>query len=276
MPAAYTTAQKAAISQFQSITNTDRNTAAKHLKASAWNTESAANRFFSNPGSSSSTAKSPVAALNKIFDKYREDAENSPDEWEMNGIMKYLQDIDVDPEGLDCLAVMEIVKAPSIGEFQREGFVTGWSALNCDSLKAMKAHADSIRRILPTSKDTFTKVYQHAFQLLRANALQKAITLDMAEAYWSLLFASPLSPIQWTSASSPWLDWWIEYIKNVYKRSINRDVWNQTLKFAQATLEDPSLGFWNEEASWPSVIDDFVAWVKKEKRGEREAEDMEE
>lgn len=130
--------------------------------------------------------------------------------------------------------------------------------------------------MLPSSKEAFTKVYQHTFQLLRANALQKAITSDMAEAYWTLLFTSPLSAVKWTSASSPWLVWWIEYITTEYKRSINKDVWNQTLKFAQATLQDPTLSFWNEEASWPSVIDDFVAWVKKEKRGETEPETMDE
>lgn len=43
--------------------------------------------------------------------------------------MGYLQEIGVDPEGLDCLAVMEIVKAPTLGEFEREGFVKGWAAL---------------------------------------------------------------------------------------------------------------------------------------------------
>ena len=33
-------------------------------------------------------------------------------------------------------------------------------------------------------------------------------------------------------------------------------------------VEDESLSFWTEESSWPSVIDDFVLWVKVEKRGE--------
>lgn len=140
----------------------------------------------------------------------------------------------------------------------------------------MKAHVEEIRRTLPTSPEAFTRLYQHTFQLLRANALQKAITVEMATGYWNLLFTSALSPIKWTSQSSPWLDWWLEYITNEYKRSINKDVWNQTLKFAQATLQDPTLSFWNEEASWPSVVDDFVAWVKKEKRGETDAEMIEE
>lgn len=30
-------------------------------------------------------------------------------------------------------------------------------------------------------------------------------------------------------------------------------------------MKDETLGFWSEEASWPSVIDDFVEWVRTEK-----------
>ena len=54
-------------------------------------------------------------------------------------------------------------------------------------------------------------------------------------------------------------------------------MWNETLKFAQLTLQDEAISFWNEESSWPSVIDDFVGWVKKEKRGgdEPKTEEME-
>lgn len=83
-------------------------------------------RYFTNPGTSS---KSPTAALNKIFDKYREDAANSPDTLQLEAIMAYMGDIGVNVENLDCLAVMEIVKAPSMSEIEREGFVKGWAAL---------------------------------------------------------------------------------------------------------------------------------------------------
>ena len=50
-----------------------------------------------------------------------------------------------------------------------------------------------------------------------------------------------------------------------WKKAVNKDLWKQTLTFAEETMKDESLEFWNEESSWPSVIDDFVAWVKTEK-----------
>ena len=64
--------------------------------------------------------------LNKIFDKYREDAAGEPDTIGIDGTMKYFSDADVDLEGLDSFAVLEIVQAPTMGEINREGFVNGW------------------------------------------------------------------------------------------------------------------------------------------------------
>jgi DCN1-like protein 1/2 len=81
-------------------------------------------RYFSAPPSSSSQS-----SLNKLFDKYREDAADSPDHVGVDGTMKYLADIGVDIEGLESLAALEIVQAPVMGEMAREGFLKGWSAL---------------------------------------------------------------------------------------------------------------------------------------------------
>ena len=105
---------------------------------------------------------------------------------------------------------------------------------------------------------------------------QKAIGLDVASAFWTLLFSSKLSAVKWSTPNSPWLDWWLEFMSSEFKKSVNKDTWTQTLKFAKESLKDEALTFWNEEESaWPGVIDDFIIWVKKEKRG-GEGEAMEE
>jgi DCN1-like protein 1/2 len=40
--------------------------------------------------------------------------------------MSYLQQLEVDLEGMESLAVLEIIQAPTMGEITREGFVNGW------------------------------------------------------------------------------------------------------------------------------------------------------
>ena len=147
---------------------------------------------------------------------------------------------------------------------------------SCDTFEKQKSYISNLKAQLPSDKTTYTRVYKYTF-LLAKTAQQKAVLLEQAVACWDLLFSSPYSAVKWTSSNTPWLDWWKEFLEVSWKKSVNKDMWNETLKFAQLTLEDEAISFWNEESSWPSVIDDFVEWVKNEKRGgaEQKTEEME-
>lgn len=137
---------------------------------------------------------------------------------------------------------------------------------SCDTPEKQKAHVKTLTQSLSSNKEAFAKVYKYTFTVGKTGN-QKAVALEMALTFWELLFESPLSPIKWNAPGSPWLAWWKEFLESKWKKSVNRDMWNQTLKFAELTLQDDTLSFWNEDASWPSVIDEFVEWVKIEKRG---------
>ena len=119
------------------------------------------------------------------------------------------------------------------------------------------------RSRLTTDRKLFKDVYNHTF-VLPLEERKKAIELEQAEEFWKVLF-SPTG-LQWQTKNTPWLSWWLEFLNAKWKRAVNKDLWKQTLTFAEQTLKDESLGFWNEESSWPSVIDEFVEWVKTEKR----------
>ena len=49
---------------------------------------------------------------------------------------------------------------------------------------------------------------------------------------------------------------------------MNRDMWNMTYEFYKKTLEDESLGWWDEHGAWPGVVDDFVVYVKERREKE--------
>ena len=85
-------------------------------------------RYFS-AGGGSGASSSTKANLTKLFDSYRDDVTHSPDTIGPDGSMKYFGDLDVDLEGMDALAVMEVIQAPTMGEIGREGFVDGWAAI---------------------------------------------------------------------------------------------------------------------------------------------------
>ncbi|KAI7648140.1 hypothetical protein KC318_g18144, partial [Hortaea werneckii] len=150
------------------------------------------------------------------------------------------------------------------GKVTREGFVDGWSELGVDNLPKMKDVCQQRRLTLSQDMGLFKNVYNAAFPLVLPPG-SKTLPLEFATEFWTMLFTPP--GLEWRSAKgTPWLEWWLEFQQQIKTKAVNRDLWKQTLNFARETLKDDSLSFWSEESSWPSVIDEFVEWVKTEKR----------
>ncbi|RYO36154.1 hypothetical protein AA0111_g2862 [Alternaria arborescens] len=229
--------------------------------------QSLQSRYYSgNSGGGAQASSAAKANLTKLFDRYQEAGAPDKDIVGVEGTMRYFEETGVDAEGLEALAALEIVQAPTMGEMSRDGFVKGWSERSCDTVDKQKAYLKNVKSELSDNKELFTRVYKYTFTIAKPTD-QRAVPLEMAAVYWELLFSSPLSAVKWSSPNTPWLSWWIEFLNTSWKKSVNKDMWNETLKFAQLSLADESMSFWNEESSWPSVIDDFVEFVKKDKRG---------
>ncbi|KAI9840388.1 MAG: Scaffold-type E3 ligase [Sclerophora amabilis] len=269
MPSVYTSQQKTKIQQLCSVTQVPERTAAKFLKSNDWKVEQAANAFFqASGGSGGSSASGQTAALNKLFDSYRDDPEENPDIIGVEGAMRYLKDIKVQLDEIAVLAIGEALQAPTMGEFTRDGFVKGWRTLNSDTLTKQQSAASRLRTQLPTDQDLFRRVYRYTFQLARLPG-QKAVALDAAIEYWRLLFTPPHGVAWSTPSGTPWLDRWITYLTERWKRTVNRDMWNMTYEFFRKSIEQDDLSWWDEQGAWPGVLDDFVGYVKetREKEG---------
>ena len=203
--------------------------------------------------------------MTKIFDKYRDDPKNEPDEINVEGTYKLLNEMGVGLDDIGSLVFSELVESPSLGKVTREGFVEGAVNVGADNLPKLRNIILQRRSQLSTDKDLFKSVYNHTFTLGLQNG-QKSLTPDVAIEFWRMLFSS--AGYEWRTSKTPWLEYWFEFQENKWKKAVNKDLWKQTLNFAEETMKDDTLSFWNEESSWPSVIDEFVEWVKTEKRGE--------
>lgn len=146
--------------------------------------------------------------------------------------------------------------------------------LACSTSASKQAHAQHIRKLvaqLSADPTYFKEVYRYVFTVGKEGD-QRALSLENAKIYWQLLFSPPGRP--WQTAHHDFLDLWMSFLGEKWTRSVNRDMWNQLLEFANKSLEDETLGFWSEDGAWPSVIDDFVAWCKDHGVGKAEG-DME-
>ncbi|KAJ8128074.1 hypothetical protein O1611_g5563 [Lasiodiplodia mahajangana] len=128
--------------------------------------------------------------------------------------------------------------------------------------EAQAAHLKYLAGLMTKERDLFRKVYRYAF-VAGKEGDQRALSLELALLYWDTLFKKPGQSWIGSSRKTDWLNEWKCFLQENWKRSVNRDMWNQTLEFAFKSIDDDSLGFWSEDGAWPGVIDDFVAWYKR-------------
>lgn len=137
---------------------------------------------------------------------------------------------------------------------------------SADTLSRQRAYISAQISQLSSDMTLYKRVYRYVFVCAREKG-QKALPLEQAITYWEVLFARP--GMSFTTASTNWTALWFEFLSAKWTKSVNKDMWNMTLEFLQKAMDDETLSFWNEDGAWPSVVDDFVAWVK-ERRGDAE------
>lgn len=142
-----------------------------------------------------------------------------------------------------------------------------------ESIPQMISHAASLRTRIASQPDTFRKVYRYAFPLCRMQG-QRNLTFEIAAEQWQLFFTSENGGVDWRTPSTPWLDWFLDYLKSKGQRPVNKDLWEQTEVFMRKTLEDENFGWWDADGAWPGTLDEFVEFVKHDKRGGKPAEAM--
>ncbi|KAJ6784044.1 hypothetical protein PWT90_00331 [Aphanocladium album] len=225
------------------------------------------NRYYHSQGGSNGS--SPLdAELDSLFNSLRSE-NDAKDQMDLESTMNYLSnDLKVNIENAELFVVLELLQAPSVGEISRKGYVDGWK--DADVEASNEEHAKHVRGLvksLSTDPILFKKVYKYAFVVGREKD-QKALSLEIANVYWDMLFAPP--GMEWKNGQRDWLALWKQFLAEKWTRSVNRDMWNMALEFAFKSIDDDSLSFWNEDGAWPSVIDDFVEWCKAHGVGKSE------
>lgn len=127
--------------------------------------------------------------------------------------------------------------------------------LSATSISEMKVAVEHMKEQMQNNPAYFKNVYRFTYTyILPPNT--RSLPTESAIAYWELLLTGRFQK----------LTEWNEFILNVYKKSISKDTWNMILEFANYIPNDPDLENYDLEASWPSVIDEFVEYLKENKK----------
>jgi len=201
-----------------------------------------------------------------------DNAASDPDRIGMDGVMQYFEAIGVAIDDVSFAVTFDLVDAPSMGEFSREGFVTGWTNAStpsnpCDTTDRQKAHIQSLVHKLGSDPSYFKQVYKSSFKYAKPED-KRAVPVEDAFAFWDVFFGGSKGGINWSSPGTKWYELWREYYTSKNNRPVNKDLWNQVAELVNKTREagGEKLEWWSEDGAWPTAVDDFVAFVK-EKRG---------
>jgi len=116
-----------------------------------------------------------------------------------------------------------------------------------------KGPADTMGEVeLAENRQSFRSFYAFCFGLMKKSE-SRVLEMEIATATWSVVLQSKFPIIQHL----------LEFIHDhpSYK-AVNKDLWTMTLEFGYA-VEEKDLQDWNDDESWPSMLDEFVAWEKK-------------
>lgn len=241
--------QKDKCRQFIAFTQATEKTAINCLCAHDWRLDVAVDNYFMTPEryyapeQRSSIDKRKIESL---WQHYKDPGEDN--KMTVDGVMRFLEDLQLNPESRTVLILAWRFKAKTQCEFSKDEFVTGMTELGCDSIDKLKQKCSSLEHDI-RDPNNFKDFYQFTFNYAK-NPEQKGLDQDMAIAYWNIVLTDRFK----------FLELWCKFLQENNKRSIPKDTWNLLLDFCNMINDDMSN--YDEEGAWPVLIDDFVEYAK--------------
>lgn len=164
-----------------------------------------------------------AAAVEALWRKYKDAGSEMI---RADGVSRLCEDVSCDPGDVAVLVLAYHFKAAAMCEFSKEEWLTGCSALGCDSTAKLAAKLPALRASLGDDA-TFRAVYSFAFGFGREGTA-KAVVSDVAVALWALLL-----PGRWHAA-----DAWLSFFPTAGLKAVSKDTWTQVLEFSRTVKPD--------------------------------------
>ncbi|GMG20327.1 unnamed protein product [Ambrosiozyma monospora] len=266
------TAKPATIKKFLEITSITSHSVAKFFLErhnnrvtqainDYYNNTNLANEIIQKENNASTGSAIISPQLRSVFNTYKDpnlDGIGNPFIG-IDGTLKYLEDLGLEPEDVVVLALAEFLESPGEGVFKQDQFLTNWSNVRCNTIADQRDYVNRVLKSkLNNDKEYYKKVYQYTYKFVLERD-QKNLPLDTAIAYWNLILPTELQQQ---------LNKFIEYLKETEVEAIKKDEWNMLYPFLQDYAEDPTLENYDIEQSWPVLMDEFFDWL--EEKGQME------
>jgi len=186
--------------------------------------------------------------IEQIFEKYA-DEDNVMD---FEGVEQFFNDIEVELDDVLTIIFSYYCKAATMCYYTRDEFVEGFKALKVDSIEKLKNRLPSLREDL-NDTNKFQDIYEFTYFWSRETPDKRCIDLETAICQLELILNDDKYPF-----SAPFRTFLTE--QTSYK-AMNKDQWRLLFEFCDTINED--LSNYDDNGSWPVMLDEFVEWLKE-------------
>lgn len=191
--------------------------------------------------------------IDKLFDQFKQ--ENEQDEQDgddgdekigAEGIEKFCQELEVDPEDPVLVAFSFHLNATELGAWKKEEFVPGLEKLKLDNMDSIKDYFNGTLRKELKNTATLKPIFKYAFDLGKNDPQQKTIGVEMAEGFLKMLLTG-----------YPHATNFVEFLQQTGTKGLNHDQWTNLFEFCVTV--NPTCSNYDETSAWPCILDEYVA-----------------
>ncbi|XP_014232982.1 DCN1-like protein 5 isoform X2 [Trichogramma pretiosum] len=183
------------------------------------------------------------------FKEYAEEAELlGPD-----GMVRFCEDIAVDPENIVMLVIAYKMNARRMGYFTQAEWLKGMMELQCDSVPKLQSKLEYLKSLL-NDHNLFKAIYRYAYDFARQDKDQRSMEMETAQLMLQLLLSK-----QW-----PLFTHFANFLSQSKYKVINKDQWCNILEFSRTISND--LSNYDLDGAWPVMLDEFVEWLKAQRQ----------
>lgn len=256
-----TRGQRERVREMVVITNADEGDAAQLLREAGWNMEAAVTRFYDRPPPPQRAAKAASTQPDRIlalFDEYASAAASAEDgdggsaaaAATISDVERLAGDLRVDPDGVQMLVLAWQLGARRPGEFARQEWLDGLLALRCDTIGALRTKLGDVGTALARDRKMYRDFYSFVFDYAKAPGA-KTLPTEVAVELWKVVLPESRFPLRAQ---------FLQFLEEQRQRCISRDLWVLMLEFGATVATD--LSNYDENSSWPVLLDSFVAWMR--------------
>lgn len=176
---------------------------------------------------------------------------DDPDVIGPEGMEKFCEDIEVEPENIVMLVLAWKMNAKQMGYFTLSEWLHGLTDIQCDSIHKIQCRLDYLKSLL-RDQTHLKSIYRYAYDFARDKD-QRSMDIETAKAMLQLLLGK-----NWPLYGS-----FHQFLEQSKYKVINKDQWCNVLEFSRVIYSN--LSNYDEDGAWPVLLDEFVDWLKTNK-----------